>query len=129
MQSRLASVRTQAGKARRYRDYSNRLQELRTQAGLVDWRRLSRQLAAFETELQTLRDQCGAAAAESESHDARRLEIDAQVGDLNQRVRQAESQIAAHRERIAAGESTIDDAAVVAIWSRKWSGTGGSSPP
>ncbi len=107
VQGRLTAVRAQAGKARRYRDYANRLQELRTQAGLVDWRRLSRQLAGLDGELQTLRDQCQAAAAEVESHEARRLDIDQQVGDFNERIRQAELQAAAHRERIAAGESTI----------------------
>ncbi len=39
--SRLRTVRAQAGKARRYKEYTDRLQELRTQVGLVDWRRLT----------------------------------------------------------------------------------------
>ncbi len=42
VESRLRSVRHQAGKARRYKEYTDRLQELRTQVGLVDWQRLSR---------------------------------------------------------------------------------------
>ena len=40
--SRLRSVRLQAGKARRYKEFTDRLQNLRTQASLVDWRRLER---------------------------------------------------------------------------------------
>ena len=42
VESRLRSVRSQAGKARRYRECSTRLQLLRTQVGLVDWRAFTR---------------------------------------------------------------------------------------
>ena len=38
VESRLRSVRSQAGKARRYRECTTRLQQLRTEIGLVDWR-------------------------------------------------------------------------------------------
>ena len=39
VENRLKTVRAQATKARRYREYSERLQQLRTQIALVDWRR------------------------------------------------------------------------------------------
>ncbi|PBO82261.1 MAG: chromosome segregation protein SMC, partial [Nitrosopumilales archaeon] len=48
VEGRLRSVRSQAGRARRFREYNDRLQQLRTQVGLVDWRRLSDQLAEIE---------------------------------------------------------------------------------
>ncbi len=35
VETRLRSIRTQAGKARRYKEYTDRLQELRTQVGAV----------------------------------------------------------------------------------------------
>ena len=54
VESRLRSVRSQAGKARRYRECSTRLQLLRTQVGLVDWRAFSKQIAARETQLAEL---------------------------------------------------------------------------
>ena len=44
VENRLRSVRAQAGKARRYKEYYDRLQELRTQVGLVDWSRLTERL-------------------------------------------------------------------------------------
>ncbi|MEO7404940.1 MAG: AAA family ATPase, partial [Burkholderiales bacterium] len=44
VESRLRSVRTQAGKARRYRECTERLQQLRTEVALVDWRGLSKQI-------------------------------------------------------------------------------------
>src|SRR5262245_21109392 len=39
--SRLRAVRAQAGKARRYQEYSDRLQALRTQIAQADWRTLT----------------------------------------------------------------------------------------
>ena len=41
VESRLRSVRVQAGKARRYRDCAGRLEELRTSVGLADWNGLN----------------------------------------------------------------------------------------
>src|SRR6185437_10220197 len=43
--SRLRSVRLQAAKARRYKEHADRLQELRTQVGLADWRTLGEKLS------------------------------------------------------------------------------------
>jgi chromosome segregation protein len=108
VESRLRGVRTQAGKARRYKEYTDRLQELRTQVGLVDWRRLNQRLGLFEAELQTLTDQRDGATAETERIEAELLETDLAANDLTERVRKAEARIAANRERIAATEATID---------------------
>ncbi len=40
--NRLRSVRSQAAKARRYREYSDRLQQLRTQVAMTEWRAVDR---------------------------------------------------------------------------------------
>ena len=48
VESRLKSVRAQAAKARRYKEYADRLQELRTQVGLADWRRLGDKLTPLK---------------------------------------------------------------------------------
>src|SRR5689334_23733496 len=74
VENRLKTVRAQAGKARRYREYSERLQQLRTQVALVDWRRLSQRLESVEHELATAREQAQAADAEVERLEARHLE-------------------------------------------------------
>src|SRR5690349_7899082 len=63
VENRLRAVRLQAGKARRYREYSERLQQLRTQVALVDWRRLTDQLEAVEAELAAAREETQAADA------------------------------------------------------------------
>ena len=108
VENRLRSVRNQAGKARRYKEYADRLQELRTQVGQVDWKRLTGRLVELEGELQTLRDERDAAAAEAEQFEAQLLEIDAGAAQVTEQIRESESKIAANRERIAAAESTIE---------------------
>ena len=108
VENRLRTVRAQAGKARRYREHTNRLQELRTQVGQVDWKRLTERLNGFESDLQSLGDDRGAAAADAEKIDAQLLELDHGLGQVQEEIRQAESQIAANRERIAAAEAAIE---------------------
>src|SRR5882724_7040656 len=49
--SRLRGVRMQATKARKYKQYSDRLQTLRTQVALVDWNHLTSKLGELDAEL------------------------------------------------------------------------------
>ena len=125
--NRLRTVRAQAGKARRYKEYTDRLQELRTQAGLVDWRRLSERLAGFEAELQALTGQRDALAASAESIEAAILEAEGRIGEINEAIRQAEARIAANRERIAG--RGIDDRARAKPRRRPGRGNRRPSPP
>jgi chromosome segregation protein len=107
--ARLRTVRAQAGKARRYKEHTERLQELRTQVGLVDWRRLTERLETLETECRAIADERDAALAEAESLESRILESDTRTAEISEVIRTAEAQIAANRERIAACESTVDN--------------------
>src|SRR6478735_8286424 len=66
VESRLKSVRNQASKARRYREYSERLQELRTQVALSDWRKLTEKISGYEQELAQLAEDHASAAAQAE---------------------------------------------------------------
>jgi chromosome segregation protein len=106
--TRLRTVRAQAGKARRYKEHTERLQELRTQVGLVDWRRFTGRLTALETECRAIADERDAALGEAESLETRTLEADTRMAEIAEVVRAAEAHVAANRERIAASESTID---------------------
>ena len=106
--NRLRSVRNQAGKARRYKEYSDRLQALRTQVGLADWRKLTERLTELETEVVAVRDEAGAAAAEAEVLEATVLTLDLKVSECDVSIRDVEGRMAEHRERIASNDSTID---------------------
>ncbi|MFP6586328.1 MAG: chromosome segregation protein SMC [Pirellulaceae bacterium] len=52
VEGRLKAVRNQATKARRYKEFTDRLQQLRTQIGLVQWRQLSKQLQSFDDDIE-----------------------------------------------------------------------------
>jgi len=108
VESRLRSVRSQAAKARRYKEYSDRLQELRTQVGLVDWRHLAEQLAEIEAEMEELRQQVDVASAQAEAAEARSLQLTTEIDEASQAIHTCEGRIARNRESIAARESSID---------------------
>ena len=109
VESRLRGVRSQAGKARRYKQHADRLQELRTQVAQVDWRRLSeRACPGVEDRVQTLGQEHGEALAEAENVEAQLLDSDNQLAVLAEEIRGIEAEGAAQRERIATAESTIE---------------------
>ena len=108
VENRLRNVRAQAGKARRYREHTSRLQELRTQVGLVDWRRLSGKLNRFEAQITAFVDERDAAVAEAEATEAQLFEAETRAGDIHEEIRAAEARISGNRERIAGHESTIE---------------------
>ncbi len=108
VESRLRSVRAQAGKARRYKEHTDRLQELRTQVGLVDWRRLSERLADAEGRIGDLTTDRDSVLAAVEATEAHVLELDTQTAEINEEIRRGEAQLAANRERIAAQEASIE---------------------
>ncbi len=107
VESRLRSVRSQASKARRYREYAHRLKELRTRIGRGDWLNLSAQLDALEQEQTALVDRRDEQAARLESLEAASLQLETELAELENQRRQSEMSIAENRERIAGIESTI----------------------
>jgi chromosome segregation protein len=106
--SRVRSVRSQASKARRYREYSDRLQQLRTQVGLADWRQLTEKLQVAEADLQRMRDQIGGLNAEMTHDDARSLELETEIIGVSEAIRDAEHRLARSREQIAARQSLVE---------------------
>ena len=77
--ARLRSVRLQAGKARRYKEYTDRLQEVRTLVAQVDWRRLSERLTGFEAELAEWAAERDRGIAEAEALEARLMEAEHRI--------------------------------------------------
>lgn len=108
VESRLRSIRSQAGKAQRYREYSDRLQQLRTHVGRVDWQRLTAQLDALQT-------QHTEATGEAEEHlqqidqlEARTAEIDAQMQQSDAELERLETARNDCRDTITALQSKMD---------------------
>jgi len=109
VESRLRSVRAQASKAQRYREYSDRLQQLRTQVGLVDWHRLSEKLNAVEGELDAVREQTAELETKSDTLNGRTQQLEEAVDQAADKVRDREVDLGGNREQIAARESTIEN--------------------
>ncbi len=108
VESRLRAVRLQAGKARRYKEYSDRLQALRTQIGLADWRKLSARLSESDAEVTAIQSEIAVQLAQADSHEAQAVALDGQIVAADAATRASEGRIAQNRERIAAHESAIE---------------------
>jgi chromosome segregation protein len=108
VENRLKAVRSQASKARRYREYSDRLKQLRTQIALVDWRKLSDKLASIEADLTQAHEEVQTADARSQLLEARQLELETAVLTASEELRNCENQLASTRHQIAGQQSTIE---------------------
>ena len=108
VESQLRKTKSQAGKAEDYRRYAARLQKLRVEVALFDWRlkTAEREQTTVETtdfaEFQATAEQ-RIAAAETAQRDA-----DAKLTDVETELRRVEAELSGVRERIAAETSTVD---------------------
>src|SRR3954468_16587322 len=89
VESRLRSIRAQAGKARRYRECTERLQQLRTEVALVDWRHLTRQV---------------------DSRQAQSTELKRKVNERTTALEQSDTEIQAFEQRIEADSQQMREA-------------------
>lgn len=106
LESRLRSVRSQAGKARKYKDHADRLKQLRIQVGVHDWRKLSAALADHSQQGEQLRAAVSEARECVATHEAQLEQIEQAADGLQRESQEANSQAASVRERIAQCEST-----------------------
>lgn len=104
---RLRTVRLQAAKARKYRELSDRLQSLRTQVGLVEWRRLSDRLRAEQESLATIEEASVQESALLSRLETEAEEIEASLVRSQDALRACEGQYAAQREQIATLEAAV----------------------
>jgi chromosome segregation protein len=108
VETRLRAVRKQAGKAQRYREHTNRLQELRTQVGLTDWKHLTDTLADHQKQLDALTEGIGENVAYLEAIEARGLQLESELASSDDAIREGDQALASNREQIAGCESTIE---------------------
>ncbi len=106
LDSRLRSVRSQAGKAKKYKECSDRLKELRTQVGLSDWRSLSHKLQAAENESAKVIQQSETRQSELSTAEQRLSLLEGTLDALQNQMHRSNDRAANVRERIAQCEST-----------------------
>ena len=107
VESRLRAVRNQASKARRYREYTDRLQQLRTQIGLVDWKKYSQQLEHLESELSAIQSQMDEATARVEDQQKQSTAIDEQLQGCSRDIMESEANSSTYREQVASLATTL----------------------
>ena len=106
--NRLKGLRAQAGKARRYREYASRLQELRTQVAQLDYRRLTAQISVRCEAIAELQRQQAEWAAALGAVEARISDTDTAVAAVEEEMHRREAEAADCRARIAALETAIE---------------------
>ncbi len=108
VESRLKSVRAQAAKARRYKEHADRLQQLRTQIGLADWRSLGDRLAAIDNTVQSVRSEIASATGSAAEAEALCESLEQQIGEIDSEIHAVESRLSDCRQRTATIETTIE---------------------
>jgi chromosome segregation protein len=105
--SRYRSVKAQASKAVRYKEYSDRLQSLRTYVGTKDWRDFTEKLSKIQTELQEHTDAASATTKEIEQFESQTKTVETELEQASSKWQETQNRSATLRESIARSESTL----------------------
>ena len=81
--SRYRSVKAQASKAARYKEHSDRLQQLRTFVGLKDWRSFSDKLESAQTQFQAQTEAAKTFEAEIEKQSLATSEVETKLDEIS----------------------------------------------
>lgn len=116
LEKRLRSVKVQAGKARNYKQYEVRLNELRSTFVLAEYHRLTETCGELDQQASTLSDQVTGHKTDIDRHEAEESETKVKVDRLSEEIAandnqlvQAKSQHAASEERIAAARNRVEE--------------------
>ncbi|MBL8850336.1 MAG: chromosome segregation protein SMC [Planctomycetaceae bacterium] len=107
VQSQLATTRSQATKATRFREISAELRELWTGFAADEYRRLTAAADECDGRNAELRLQLDEIQAERERHEASQAAIESALQEADDQFRQRQRERSANRELIAARDSTI----------------------
>jgi chromosome segregation protein len=107
VEKQLRTVKLQASKAQRYREYSERLKELRVAVGLNEYRRLSEALAGEEGQLNALRGELDQRAARAGACEAEAERLEIELADLEDGLHDGEAGLARILQQIGAEETTL----------------------
>ncbi len=101
VERRLRSVKLQAGKARNFMAYTERLRELRLSHALNQYDTLSRAVAAHREAVARLQDERSARSAALAALEAERSRLEGELMDLDEAVRRADGRLGDVRGAIA----------------------------
>ncbi|MDR0870704.1 MAG: chromosome segregation protein SMC [Planctomycetaceae bacterium] len=104
----LKTTRSQAGKAQLYREYTARLQELRIESALTEYRKLAVQQETLNSSVAEVQQTLGTLTAEMKEHEQTAETLNIGIENADKIVRRLESDTAAIRQRITGDEATVE---------------------
>ena len=114
--SRYRSIKNQAAKAAKYKEYSTRLQDLRTYVGFKDWRTINDKLQRIESENESVVSRStelksGIAEAEKKADTIEQTleKFVAEVAEFQQSALQNREAITQHKAKISLNETRVAD--------------------
>lgn len=103
----LQSVRLQASKAEKFRDYSNELKRLRVDLALQDWHQDSQLWQTASQELNGLKQQLEEQSRQSSLQEQQLAELEGLLTQTEETIRRREASLSEWRERLTACDLTI----------------------
>ncbi|HSQ55628.1 MAG TPA: chromosome segregation protein SMC, partial [Gemmata sp.] len=107
LEGQLRTLRMQAAKAQKYKEYSERLRELRIGLGAREYRELSIELVSEQQVLAELQQAVSGANHQTSELERSLREIDREVARAEEGLRHHESRLADARQQIAGFEATL----------------------
>jgi chromosome segregation protein len=106
--SRYRSVKAQASKAARYKEFSDRLRQLRIELSVIDWQTTTQQREQLSAEEQELADKLQASEEELRTVEVELEELQQQINEFSDTLLDLEGQASQSREKISKLENTIE---------------------
>ncbi len=108
IEGQLRKTKAQAGKAEKYRRYSTRLQKLRAEVSLYEWRVKTEARRALSVETEDFAAFEAERTRKIEEADAAQTRFAEALARVDEELRAVDSELSEARERIAAEESAIE---------------------
>ena len=118
VEKRLRSIKLQAGKARNFQGYDQRLRELRSSFALSEYHRFTEALGSLQTRIDEASDESGALRAQLGRHDAESSQATVQLESLTEQINTCDNdfvrlhaEVTTLEERTDAARRRIDEQA------------------
>ncbi|GIW92222.1 MAG: chromosome partition protein Smc [Pirellulaceae bacterium] len=108
VRQRLETLRSQASKARQYRQLTERLQQLRTEVAWYDWRQLDRRFQEAQKKLENEQQKLHEVAGQRQVAEEQLAELDQAWQELQQEWQQNRDRWAQLRDQITSRQSLVD---------------------
>ena len=108
LEKQMRSIKIQAGKARNYQTYSSRLNELRLNQYLSEFRKLQQTAQDVQEKIVSVQDEIIILSTEIETRGARISVLDQEISEADTEIRQGENQLMQLTSRIGQQQDRIE---------------------